>query len=849
MKLGNHAKWEVKLPVVNELIAQMLSYSGGLGEVTGDTITPPSHQRDLRIYLHGGSAYYREELGLGMPELPQVLLGSLAACALASMLILGFQSAFNLTSESSALASAPLEHKPIGFAKPPTSAPALSSKFGAVRADITVGQDPSGLAEDSATGDMYVFDPMSDNVSILSNTALVATVGVWGIGGQAAPLFDPADGYVYAPELTDQLNIVSGSTLKWTGQIGSAPTAATYDAVDGDVYIADMGSANVSIVSGTNVTGSIPVAGAESSPHAILFDGLNGDIYVADSDCPGIPCIAKGGNLSVLSGASTSSTLFVGTGSHPWALACDSSNGYVYIANYGSHNVSIVSGSRFVGSVQVGSLPENLLFNPANGDVYVANYNSSNVSVISGTAVVGTISTGTEPSQMAYDPDNGYVYVTNFGSTFLSVLSGTTNVGSVQVGLADSEIVYDASNKYLYATGPACDGVGCIDSIVSVISPTTASGPTISSFAATPSTVAAGQVTTFTVSANGGNGTMSYNYAGLPLGCTSANTASLTCTPNTMGSYTVRIYVNDSAGHSANATTSLVVTPALASVAVTPYVDYLQAETSVVFTATPTCNGGACPSSITYVWAWSNTLGSLNSTTGKSVNFTAGSLTGTVVLRVNATLDGMTKNSMTTIIITTTPVPTLTSVAMSPPSLSVIIGATQTFTAMPACNGGACPAGTIYAWKLSSNLGNMSSTTGSSTVFTAGSKTGTMTLTVEATLFGRSAWSNATITIEAKSSGSSGILGLPGYEGYILIGVVVATVVALVMMLLLRKRKGAQPAPSPATPSPVKAGASPQQSVGPLSGRSPFDPARGVVGPEMAETLFQAPSYEAGVSK
>jgi hypothetical protein len=85
--------------------------------------------------------------------------------------------------------------------------------------------------------------------------------------------------------------------------------------------------------------------------------------------------------------------------------------------------------------------------------------------------------------------------------------------------------------------------------------------PVISSFAATPSSFTLGSSTTLGVTASGGTGTLTYSYAGLPGGCTSADTPSLSCTPTATGTFAVRAYVNDSAGNSVSATTSFTVNP------------------------------------------------------------------------------------------------------------------------------------------------------------------------------------------------------------------------------------------------------------------------------------------------
>jgi hypothetical protein len=86
-------------------------------------------------------------------------------------------------------------------------------------------------------------------------------------------------------------------------------------------------------------------------------------------------------------------------------------------------------------------------------------------------------------------------------------------------------------------------------------------GPlTIASFTASPGSVPTGGTTYLNVSVTGGTTPYSYTYTGLPAGCSSTSTPALSCTPTLTGTYTVTVFVNDSAGHSVKATASLTVT-------------------------------------------------------------------------------------------------------------------------------------------------------------------------------------------------------------------------------------------------------------------------------------------------
>jgi hypothetical protein len=190
--------------------------------------------------------------------------------------------------------------------------------------------------------------------------------------------------------------------------------------------------------------------------------------------------------------------------------------------------------------------------------------------------------------------------------------------------------------------------------------------------------------------------------------------------------------------------------PGLASVMVSPTTATVDTNGSMTFTAIPDCSV-ACPSGIVYSWTVNKIgLGSINSSTGNPVTFTAVSTAGALVLFVNATLNGKTVQSPPVdITVTAGASPTLSSVSVSPQSGSVYIGETIPFNAVATCSSGPCPSGLAFAWTLSNALGTLSPPTGSSTTFTASTTLGEVTLTVTATLNGISKSATATITVTA----------------------------------------------------------------------------------------------------
>jgi hypothetical protein len=70
--------------------------------------------------------------------------------------------------------------------------------------------------------------------------------------------------------------------------------------------------------------------------------------------------------------------------------------------------------------------------------------------------------------------------------------------------------------------------------------------PSITSVMVTASQITEGQSVTFTVVATQGSGGLSYTWSGLPAGCTTSDTATLSCTPTTTGQSEISVSVADS---------------------------------------------------------------------------------------------------------------------------------------------------------------------------------------------------------------------------------------------------------------------------------------------------------------
>ena len=175
---------------------------------------------------------------------------------------------------------------------------------------------------------------------------------------------------------------------------------------------------------------------------------------------------------------------------------------------------------------------------------------------------------------------------------------------------------------------------------------------TITSFALTPASDKVGEATNLSLVVTGGVPPYSYAYTGLPFGCVTTNSPTLSCVPAATGNFTLSAFVNDSSGRTARATAHLTVDPAgssLASVAIDPSPVSLSPGAKVVLAAVPTCSGGLCPATgINYTWTLTNaSLGSLSPLSGDYTVFAAGPAAGTVTVTLAGEYEGANRTSTT----------------------------------------------------------------------------------------------------------------------------------------------------------------------------------------------------------
>ena len=133
--------------------------------------------------------------------------------------------------------------------------------------------------------------------------------------------------------------------------------------------------------------------------------------------------------MSVISDVSNTVVATVGVGSNPKGVAYDSAEHKVFVANYGSNNVSVISdvSNTVVATVDVGSNPDSVAYDSRSSEIFVTNYNSDDVSVIPDARYNVTFAESGLPSGTSWwVAVNGWnLTATSTSNTFTELLNGT----------------------------------------------------------------------------------------------------------------------------------------------------------------------------------------------------------------------------------------------------------------------------------------------------------------------------------------------------------------------------------------------------------------------------------------
>jgi YVTN family beta-propeller protein len=236
---------------------------------------------------------------------------------------------------------------------------------------------------------------------------------------------------------------------------------------------------------GSPTTGTTGSVGVGSGPGGIAYNSKTGYLFVTNYNS---------GTVTVVSNSTLSPVATISVGSCPSGIAYDSAKNEIVVADSCGNSLSIIDATSFavLTTMTLSSNPMSIAYDRANGEFFVVDSGSGNrplipgsgsgtVSVINDTTlqVVATISVGTNPAGVAFDEDTGDAYVSNQGSNSISVISATTNTvtGTVTVGSSPSAVAVDYGANELAVANTAAGTVSVINASTLAIVGTVNVGP------------------------------------------------------------------------------------------------------------------------------------------------------------------------------------------------------------------------------------------------------------------------------------------------------------------------------------------------------------------------------------
>jgi DNA-binding beta-propeller fold protein YncE len=272
----------------------------------------------------------------------------------------------------------------------------------------------------------------------IAATAVVLAVAVLLVPSCTGPGFG-----LHSAVANPSAELASGAAARPVSScaVGSAPDMSAFDPVNGEVYVPNRFSQNLSVLRGCSVTATVSFP-AGSNPVQAAFDPENGWVYVSDQSLD---------QVYVLNGTIVIRTISNPSLDGPFGVAYDPGDHEMAVANDDSNTVSFVNSSAVTFTTTVGSNPTFLSYDPRYDRILVTNYGSDNVTSMSARhpGVLSThlsIGVGTEPVGIAFDSANAREYVADLGSGNVTIISAVGGeFGSVPVGAGPRAVAWDGS--------------------------------------------------------------------------------------------------------------------------------------------------------------------------------------------------------------------------------------------------------------------------------------------------------------------------------------------------------------------------------------------------------------------
>jgi YVTN family beta-propeller protein len=210
-----------------------------------------------------------------------------------------------------------------------------------------------------------------------------------------------------------------------------------------------------------------------SNPQGVAVDSADDTVYVANYGS---------NNISVIDGATATVSGTVAVGNNPVGVAVNQADDTIYVTNsFTPFGLAVIDGrAGSVTTVSVGNTPYGVTVNQADDTVYVANSLPRTVSVMNGrTLSVTTIGVGQDPVGVAVNERDDTVYVINLSSNNVSVINGRTGQrtdDTIAVGVSPRGIAVNQADDTVYVANEFSYNVSVINGRTATVTGTVPAG-------------------------------------------------------------------------------------------------------------------------------------------------------------------------------------------------------------------------------------------------------------------------------------------------------------------------------------------------------------------------------------
>jgi YVTN family beta-propeller protein len=365
-----------------------------------------------------------------------------------------------------------------------TSLTIINGTTDQVAGSVPIGVAQNGILYDPADKEFYVSDYYSASVSVVSSAPYSWVTNVPTGTDPSALLFDPTSDQVFVANLDagrvgGNVSIIDAKTNTLVKNLttGAYPLALALDTHDDvvDVAFANGGSqSNVTEINAT--TDKVVRTWYTGDDTETLTYAPNADVVLAAN--------GASDNLSIVNlSKGVLTTLPIGHGAI--FSAYDATNGYVYVQNSQSANLSVVnpSSKTIVTNVSLANgLAYGLTVEPATGAVVALSQGSytgavrgtaANATIVSATTdrAVASIPLNVYPNGITYDPAVGNLIVANPGGGDVYELDHSSNLYTkiAAIGGYPKLSTYDPKNSTLWVIDPGTENVTVLDSTLRVV--------------------------------------------------------------------------------------------------------------------------------------------------------------------------------------------------------------------------------------------------------------------------------------------------------------------------------------------------------------------------------------------